>query len=170
MVHNGGVSKRIHGAATPAIAVLDQHGISYRTHEYDHDPDSELGFGREGAAKLGVDTHRVFKTLMVKVDGTLRTVVVPASGLADLKAVAAATGGKRAEMAAPAEAERATGYIVGGISPLGQKRPHPTVIDQSALTQETILVSGGRRGLSLELAAADLAEVTGASFAAIGRP
>ncbi|MDR2975190.1 MAG: Cys-tRNA(Pro) deacylase [Propionibacteriaceae bacterium] len=163
------MSKKTRASATPAIAVLDEQGVSYRLYEYEHDPDSELGFGLEGAAKLGISPVRVFKTLMVKVDGFLVTAVVPASGMLDLKALAAAVHGKRAELALPAEAERVTGYIVGGISPLGQKRSHPTVIDQSAMDHDTILVSGGRRGMSLEVTAADLARATGASFAAIGR-
>ena len=169
MVQNRGMSKKNHGPATPAIAALDDHGVSYRLHEYQHDPNSELGFGLEGASKLGISADRVFKTLMVEVDGSLCTAVVPASGMLDLKAMAGALHGKKAELAPPAQAERATGYVVGGISPLGQKRSHPTVIDDSALEYTTILVSGGRRGLSVELAADDLAAVTGASFSAVGR-
>ncbi|MDR0285663.1 MAG: Cys-tRNA(Pro) deacylase [Propionibacteriaceae bacterium] len=156
--------------ATPALQALDEAKVAYVRHEYEHDDRSELGFGREGAAKLGLDASRVFKTLMAEVDGHLACAVVPASGSLNLKALAAALGGKRAEMARPHDAERATGYVVGGISPLGQRRAHPTVIDDSALAFATILVSGGRRGLSVELDPRELAPVVGAAFAPIGRP
>ena len=111
----------------------------------------------------------MFKTLLVSVDGRLVVGVVPVSGQLDLKAVAAAVGGKKATMADPADAERATGYVVGGISPIGQKRPHPTVLDESALGFDTVYVSGGRRGLDLGLAPADLVRVTRATVAAIRR-
>ncbi|MDR2896954.1 MAG: Cys-tRNA(Pro) deacylase [Propionibacteriaceae bacterium] len=151
------MSKKPKAPATPALAILDAAGVSYRTHSYEHDAAASIGFGLETAAVLGVDPARVFKTLMTRVDGQLVTAVVPASGLLNLKSLAAAVGGKKAEMAAPAQAERATGYVVGGISPLGQKRRHRLVIDTSARHHQTILVSGGRRGLSLELNADDLA-------------
>ena len=112
----------------------------------------------------------MFKTLLASVDGRLVVGIVPVSGQLDLKAVAAAVGGKKATMADPAAAERATGYVVGGISPVGQKRAHPTVLDDSAMALETVYVSGGRRGLDLGLSPADLVRVTGATVAPIGRP
>jgi len=156
-------------SGTPALRVLEAAGVTFRLHEYEHDPRFEHGFGLESAARLGVAPERVFKTLLADVDGHLVCAVVPASGMLDLKALEGAAGGKRAVMAEPAQAERATGYVVGGISPLGQKQAHRTVIDASAQQFPTILVSGGRRGLSAEVAPADLARLTGAVFAAIGR-
>jgi len=155
-----------HGA-TPAIVELERRHIAYRLHEYDHDPDSKLGFGLEGAAKLGIPAERIFKTLLAEADDHLVVGVVPVSGHLDLKALGRAIGAKRATMADPATAQKATGYVVGGISPIGQKRRLPTVIDQSAANQATILVSGGRRGLDIELAPADLVAVTGALLGAI---
>jgi len=155
--------------ATPAIQILNSTGTAYQLYEYEHDPRSEMGFGQESAAKLGIDPARIFKTLLAQVDDTLVCAVVPVSGMLDLKALAQAVHGKKAHMAAPADAERATGYVVGGISPLGQKRPHPTVIDASAQTHDQILVSGGRRGLSIELSPDDLKALTKATFAPIGR-
>jgi Cys-tRNA(Pro)/Cys-tRNA(Cys) deacylase len=116
-----------------------------------------------------VDAERVFKTLMVEVDGGLACAVVPASGMLDLKALARVLGGKKAELADPPQAERATGYVVGGISPLGQKRHHRTVIDETAQLFDTVFVSGGRRGLSVELEPEALARLLDADFAAIGR-
>jgi len=156
-------------AGTPALVALDAAGVAYNIHEYEHDPRSDVGFGLESAAKLGVNATRVFKTLMAEVDGCLVCAVVPASGQLDLKALAAALRAKRAEMAEPVVAERATGYVVGGISPLGHKTPHPTVIDDSAIQFTTIIVSGGRRGLSIELAPSDLARLTHGVVAPIGR-
>ena len=137
-------------------------------HTYYHDP-ATTGFGLEAAEALGLDPARVFKTLFVSVDGSLVVAVVPVSGQLDLKAVAAAVGGKRASMADPADAERASGYVVGGISPIGQKRPHPTVLDASARGFTTVYVSGGRRGMDLEIAPADLVRATDATTAQIGR-
>jgi len=157
-------------SGTPALLAIEASGVNYRLHEYEHDPRTDLGFGLEGAAKLGIEPERIFKTLMAIVDGRLACGIVPASGKLSLKALAAACGGKKAEMAQPAQAERATGYVVGGISPLGQKTSHPTVIDSSAQNFETILVSGGRRGLSIEMRPADLQTLTHAVFAPIGRP
>lgn len=152
---------------TPAIAALTAAGVSFVAHPYSHDP-AAASYGLEAAEVLGVDPARVFKTLMVDVDGRLAVGVVPVSGNLDLKAVAAALGGKKAAMADPAAAERRTGYVLGGISPLGQRQPSPTVIDESALDLETMLVSGGRRGLDLELSPADLIRLTGARTARIG--
>jgi Cys-tRNA(Pro)/Cys-tRNA(Cys) deacylase len=137
-------------------------------HPYDHDPRAE-SYGLEAAALLGVDPARVFKTLLADADGRLVVGIVPVAGRLDLKALARAVGARRATLADPAVAERATGYVVGGISPLGQKRPHPTVLDSSALDHETVLVSGGRRGLDVELAPADLMTLTSATTAPIAQ-
>lgn len=153
---------------TPATVALTKAGIEFTLRPYEHDPRTE-SFGLEAAAALGVDPERVFKTLLANVDGTLTVAIVPVSGQLDLKALARASGGRRAEMADPAAAERVTGYVVGGISPVGQKRSHPTVLDSSALVHPTILVSGGRRGLDLELAPADLVAITGAILDQVGR-
>ena len=142
-------------SGTPATAALAAAGIPFTEHAYTHDP-GVAAFGLEAAAALGlsnaVEPDRVFKTLLADVDGRLVVGVVPVSGKLDLKALAAAVGGKRAAMADPAVAERRTGYVVGGISPIGQKTAHPTVIDETVELWDTIFVSGGRRGLDLELA------------------
>ncbi|GAB13844.1 Cys-tRNA(Pro) deacylase [Arthrobacter globiformis] len=152
---------------TPATAVLAAAGVSFNLHPYSHDP-AAASYGMEAAEVLGIDPARVFKTLMVEVDGKLAVGVVPVSGNLDLKAIAAALGSKKAAMADPAAAERRTGYVLGGISPLGQRQPSPTVVDESALTLDTILVSGGRRGLDVELDPRDLVRLTKAVTAAIG--
>lgn len=151
---------------TPATAALAAAGVSFTLHPYNHDP-SAASYGLEAAEVLGIDPARVFKTLMVEIDGRLAVGVVPVSGSLDLKAIAAALGSKKAAMANPAAAERRTGYVLGGISPLGQRLPSPTVIDDSALGQDTILVSGGRRGLDIELAPGDLVLLTKAITAPI---
>lgn len=151
---------------TPATSLLTKSGIKHHLHEYVHDP-RQTSFGLEAATALGVDPTRVFKTLCVMVDGSMCVGVVPVSGQLDLKAMASALGKKKSVMADPAIASRTTGYVVGGISPLGQRKLLPTVIDESALNFETILVSGGRRGLDIELAPRDLANLINASFAAI---
>lgn len=153
---------------TPASLALARAGIAFTLHPYDHDPRA-TSYGAEAAEVLGLDPRRVLKTLMVSVDGRLVVAVVPVSGRLDLKALARAAGGSKAVMAEVAAAERATGYVAGGISPLGQKRPHPTVIDESALDHPTVYVSAGRRGLDLELAPADLVATTKAITAPIGR-
>ena len=155
-------------AGTPATLALTRAGVPFTTHAYDHDP-AAASYGLEAAELLGLDPDQVFKTLFVEVDGRLVVGIVPVSRQLDLKAVAAAVGGKKATMADPAAAERATGYVVGGISPLGQKRAHPTVLDESALTYETVYVSGGRRGLDLGLSPKDLVRLTSATTAAIAR-
>lgn len=159
-------------ASTPAIAQLAKLGVEFTVREYAHDA-AETEFGREAAAALGVSADRVFKTLLAEVDGApgggLTVGIVPVSGKLDLKSLAAAVGGKRAQMADPALAERKTGYVVGGISPLGQRTILPTVLDLSALDHDTILVSGGRRGFDIELTARDLVRATGASLAVIAR-
>jgi Cys-tRNA(Pro)/Cys-tRNA(Cys) deacylase len=162
------MSRKVAAGGTPATVALTRAGISFTVHAYDHDP-SAPSYGLEAADALNLDPARVFKTLMAAVDGRLVVGIVPVSGQLDLKAVAAAVGGKRATMAEPAAAERATGYVVGGISPIGQKRSHPTVLDESATGFETVYVSGGRRGLDIGLAPADLARVTNATVAPIGR-
>ena len=157
---------------TPATEVLAAAGVTFGVHEYAHDP-AERHFGDETIAVLGLDPARVFKTLVVDVNPggrpSLAVGVVPVAGTLDLKAIAAALGAKKAEMADPKAAERSSGYVVGGISPVGQRTKLPTVIDSSALEFPTIFCSAGKRGLQLELAASDLAAVTGATFASIGR-
>jgi Cys-tRNA(Pro)/Cys-tRNA(Cys) deacylase len=149
------------GKGTPAIVAAERAGIVFVVHEYAHDPKA-ASYGLEAAEKLGVDAERVFKTLVADVDGTLTVAVVPVAAQLDLKAL-----GKRASMADAKLAERTTGYVAGGISPLGQRRELPTVVDESALAFETIHVSAGRRGLELELAPADLLRLTGGRAAAI---
>lgn len=155
-------------AGTPATVALARAGVRFTTHTYDHDP-AAASFGLEAADALGLDPDRVLKTLLADVDGRLVVGIVPVSGQLDLKSLAAATGGKRATMAEPARAERATGYVVGGISPVGQKRAHPTVLEESTLTFDTVYVSGGRRGLDIGLAPADLLRLTAATAAPITR-
>lgn len=155
-------------AGTPATVALARAGVAFTVHAYEHDPRA-AAYGLEAAEKLGLDPERVFKTLLAAVDGSLAVAIVPVAMLLDLKALANAVGGKRAELADPAVAERKTGYVVGGISPIGQKTPLPTVLDESAILCETIFVSGGRRGLDLELAPDDLLAVTGGRYAPIAR-
>lgn len=154
------------GAPTPAIAALLRARAPHTLHPYQHNPRS-TAFGDEAVAALGLDPHRVFKTLVASVDGNLAVAVVPVAGQLDLKAFAAALGGKRGAMAAVADAERSSGYVAGGISPLGQRKALPTVIDASAEHFTTIFVSAGRRGLQVELAAADLIRLTRARTGAI---
>ncbi|WP_282946274.1 Cys-tRNA(Pro) deacylase [Cellulomonas endometrii] len=156
-------------SGTPALAALAAAGVPHTAHPYEHDPRSTVGYGLEAAEVLGVEPERVFKTLMASVDGELTVAVVPVTGKLDLKALAQAAGGKKAVMADPAAAERATGYVVGGISPLGQRTPHPTVVDETVLLFDTVLVSGGRRGLDVELAPDDLVRLTSATVAAVAR-
>lgn len=153
---------------TPATVALTKAGVEHTVHTYEHDP-SAASYGLEAAEAMGLDPARVFKTLLASVDGKLVVGIVPVSGQLDLKAVAAAAGGKKAVMADPADAERATGYVVGGISPLGQKRAHPTVVDASALDHPTVFVSGGRRGMEIYLSPADLVAQTRATVASIRR-
>ncbi|WP_224769426.1 Cys-tRNA(Pro) deacylase [Nocardioides ochotonae] len=154
--------------ATPATTALTRAGVSFTLHPYEHDPRAE-SYGLEAADALGLDPAQVFKTLMADVDGQLAVAVVPVSGQLDLKALARALGGSRATMADKAAAERATGYVVGGISPIGQRRRHRTVVDESALAHPVVYVSAGRRGLDLGLSPADLVAVTDAVTAPIGR-
>jgi Cys-tRNA(Pro)/Cys-tRNA(Cys) deacylase len=156
------------GRGTPATALLAKLGVGHSLHVYDHDP-GHGGYGQEASDALGVAPERVFKTLVAEVDGALTVGVVPVAGHLDLKALAAAAGGRKAVMADVAAAERATGYVAGGISPLGQRKRLPVVVDSSALGFATILCSGGRRGLEIELAPADLVRATSALVAAIAR-
>jgi len=156
------------GGGTPATVALTRAGIGFTLHPYDHDPRA-TSYGEEAATALGLDPARVFKTLMAAVDGHLVVAIVPVSGQLDLKALARAVGGSKAVMAEVTAAERATGYVAGGISPVGQKRLHPTVLDESALTHLTVYVSAGRRGLDLEIAPADLVAITEAITAQVGR-
>ncbi|AGN80282.1 Cys-tRNA(Pro) deacylase [Pseudomonas monteilii] len=154
---------------TPALDLLKKHRAEHRVHSYEHDPKS-ASYGLEAAEKLGLDPQQVFKTLLASSEkGELLVAVVPVVGTLDLKALAHAAGVKKCEMADPAAAQRATGYLVGGISPLGQKKRLRTFIDDSAQNFATIHVSAGRRGLEVELAAAVLAEHTQGKFAGIGR-
>jgi Cys-tRNA(Pro)/Cys-tRNA(Cys) deacylase len=154
------------GQGTPATALLARRKVPFTVHPYDHDPRAG-SYGAEAAAALGVPPAQVFKTLVVSVDGRLAVGVVPVSGSLDLKAVAAALGGKKAAMAEPAVAERATGYVTGGISPLGHRSRLPVVLDASAQDWETVYVSAGRRGLQVSLAPADLVRVADATVAPI---
>ena len=157
-------------AATPAVRTLDQARVGYSLHEYDPAEGAEgNGYGEVAVAALGADPAQVFKTLVAQVDGRLTVAVVPVSGQLDLKALAAAAGGRKAAMADPAAAERSSGYVRGGISPLGQRKALPTVVDESALGFATVMVSAGRRGLQVELAPADLVRLTRATTAAIAR-
>ncbi len=160
--------KRRAAGGTPATVALDSAGIAYTLRVYEHRP-SAAAYGLEAAEALGVDPARVFKTLLVESEAGLAVGIVPADRQLDLKAIAAVLGSKRAGMADPRLAQRATGYVVGGISPIGQRTPLPTVLDGSAAAFETILVSGGKRGLDLELSPADLVAVTGAVVSDIAR-
>ena len=151
---------------TPATALLTRAKIAFTTHTYEVDPRA-ASYGEAAASALGVEPDRLFKTLVTTVDGQLTVGVVPVSASLDLKALAAAVGGKRAAMAEPAAAERATGYVTGGISPVAQRSRLPIVVDESASALATMYVSGGRRGLQIELAPADLVQITGAHLAPI---
>lgn len=162
------MSRRHSSGGTPATVALTRAGIAFTVRAYDHDPAAD-SYGLEAATALGVEPDRVLKTLLVSVEERLVVGIVPVSGQLDLKAVAAAVGGKRAEMADPRVAERSTGYVVGGISPLGQRKQLPTVLDESALGFDTVLVSGGKRGLDLELSPHDLVRMTAATVAPIRR-
>jgi Cys-tRNA(Pro)/Cys-tRNA(Cys) deacylase len=157
---------------TRATQELTRLGIAHSVHPFDHqDLDAPRGrpYGAAAAAALGVPPGQVFKTLIASVDGSLTVAVVPVAGQLNLKALAQAVGGKRAEMAEPAAAERATGYVTGGISPIGQRKRLPVVIDVAALDWQAIYCSAGQRGLQLRLAPADLVRLTSAVVAAIAR-
>ncbi|MFI6118523.1 Cys-tRNA(Pro) deacylase [Streptomyces sp. NPDC051064] len=161
-------SRKQQSGSTPATVALTAAGTAFTVHAYDHDPSSP-SYGEEAAEALGVSADRVFKTLVADVDGELVVAVVPVAGSLDLKALASAVGGKRAAMADPAAAERTTGYVRGGISPLGQRKRLRTVLDASAGSYPTICVSAGRRGLEVELSPSDLATLTDATLAPVGR-
>lgn len=154
---------------TPATALLTKQKVKHTLHTYEVSPDSP-NYGALVADAIGADPARVFKTLVTEVDGALTVAVVPVTGEIDLKALAAAAGGKKAAMADRDLAEKTTGYVRGGISPLGQRKRLPTVIDQSALDGDLIYVSAGKRGLQLRLAPADLVRLTSATLAPIARP
>lgn len=162
------MAKRPAGAGTPASSALAEAGIPFTLHPYEHDP-AAPSYGLEAADALGVEPDRVFKTLLADTELGIVVGVVPVTGMLDLKALASAVGAKRATMADPAVAERRTGYVVGGISPIGQKTRHVTVVDETAQLFDTVFVSGGRRGLDLEIAPADLLVATGAAYAPIAR-
>lgn len=154
------------GRGTPATALLDKQRVAHTLHSYEHDPRHE-SYGLEAAEALGLAPQRVFKTLVAEVDGKLAVGVVPVTSQLDLKGLAAALKGKKAKMAVVADAERATGYVAGGISPLGQKKRLPVALDESALQFETIFCSAGRRGLEVEITPADLVRLTNALVARI---
>jgi len=153
---------------TPATVALTAAGINFVAHSYEHDP-ANRHFGTEAASALGLEPERVFKTLVADVDGRLVVAIVPVTGSLDLGALAASLGGKRASMADPALAQRKTGYVVGGISPIGQKTALTTVLDETAELFDTVFVSGGKRGFDIELAPADLVAATSARLASIAR-
>ena len=155
-------------AGTPATVALTAAGVSFTQHCYEHDA-AAGSFGLEAADLLGLPPEQVFKTLLVDSGAGLAVAVVPVSGRLDLKAMAAALGVKRVTMADPTAAQRSSGYVVGGISPVGQKRALPTVVDESAELFDVVYVSGGRRGLDLGLSPRDLVQVTDAVVADIGR-
>ncbi|WP_243697066.1 Cys-tRNA(Pro) deacylase [Labedella endophytica] len=155
--------------ATPATRILDAAGVRWVGRAYAHDP-SVTAFGLEAAAALGVPAERVFKTLMADADGEIVVAIVPVAGRLDLGALAALFGAKRAVLAERVVAERRTGYVSGGISPLGQRNAHRTAIDATAMSLDTVFVSGGRRGFDVELSPADLVSITRATIGAIGAP
>ncbi|GAA1962611.1 Cys-tRNA(Pro) deacylase [Amycolatopsis minnesotensis] len=156
------------GKGTPATAQLTRQKVPHTLHAYDHDPRTE-SFGSEAVDALGLDPARVFKTLVAEVDGALTVGVVPVTGQLDLKALAAAVGKKKAKMADAAAAQRATGYVLGGISPLGHRSKLPVVIDSSAEQFDTVYCSAGRRGLEVELAPADLIKLTNGTVSPLAR-
>jgi Cys-tRNA(Pro)/Cys-tRNA(Cys) deacylase len=163
------VTKTARGGGTPATVALTEAGVAFTLHAYEHTAGTP-SYGGEAADALGLSPDEVFKTLVARVDGALVTAAVPVSGSLDLKALAAALGAKKAAMAEPADAERATGYVLGGISLLGQRARMPSVVDESVLGLDAVYVSAGRRGLQLRLAPADLLRVSVALTAPLGRP
>ena len=161
---------------TPAVKALDKSGIDYRIHRYESvsesESESERGWGKEAAAALGIDPRQVFKTLIIEAtggSGSHAVAVLPVDRMLDLRAAAHALRAKRVKLADPADAERVTGYVTGGISPFGQRKRLPMLLDDSALNFPAVHVSGGRRGLEIEIVPADFTAVTGAMLAAITR-
>lgn len=163
-----GRSDRRATPGTPATTALTKAGVAFTAHEYEHDPRAS-SFGLEAAERLGLDPATVFKTLLADVDDRTVVALVPVAGSLDLKALANVAGGRRAALADAAKAQRVTGYVLGGISPVGQRRALPTYLDDSAVERPMIYVSGGRRGLDIGVAPADLIRVTGAVIAPLGR-
>lgn len=161
-------SKKQQSGGTPATVALTAAGVHFTVHSYEHDP-AHPSYGEEAAEAMGVSPDRVFKTLVADIDGVLVVAVVPVAGSLDLKALASAVDGKRAAMADPTLAERTTGYVRGGISPLGQRKKLRTVLDASAQDHDTVCVSAGRRGLEVELSPQDLQKLTEAVAAPIAR-
>ena len=154
---------------TPAVRLLDSRKISYRLHRYQHDAKAK-SFGEEAAAKLGVSTERMFKTLVATVDGTtLVMAILPVAARLDLKKLATAADGKKADLADPKIAEKATGYVVGGISPLGGRKALPTLLDETAILHDTIFISAGQRGLQIEIAPTDLQTLTNATMTSLAK-
>lgn len=170
MAKASGAAKHRGSGSTPATIAATRAGIPFTLHGYRADLEGVGSYGERVAAAMGVAPDRLFKTLIAEVDQRLTVAVVPVSGALNLRALARATGGKRATLADHATAERTTGYVMGGISPLGQRRPLPTVVDTSVTSHETILVSAGRRGAQLELRPQDLLAVCRATTAAIADP
>jgi Cys-tRNA(Pro)/Cys-tRNA(Cys) deacylase len=153
---------------TRATDLLTNLGIGYAIHRYPHDP-RHPSYGQEASQALGVAAERVFKTLIADVDGQLTVAVVPVAGSLDLKALAAAVGGKKAALADPVRAEKSSGYVTGGIAPLGLRKRLPVVVDESALSYPTVFCSAGQRGMEIELVPADLIAAAGAQTAPIAR-
>ena len=162
------MAKKSSPGGTPATVALTRAGVAFTTHSYAHDP-AAPSYGLEAAEVLGLPAEQVFKTLLADVDGALVVAIVPVAGKLDLKSLATAVGGKKAAMADPHVAERTTGYVVGGISPLGQKKVLRTVLDETAMAFDTVYVSGGRRGFDLGLAPTDLVTQTSATTAPLAR-
>lgn len=161
--------KAVAGPSTPATVALTAANVAFTPHSYAHNP-AATSYGMEAATVLGIAPERVFKTLMAEVGGALAVAIVPVNGTLDLKSLAHTLGHKKAAMANPALAQRRTGYVLGGISPLGQRQLSPTVLDASALLHESIFVSGGRRGFDVEISPTDLIALTHAMTATIGIP
>jgi len=165
------MARKDKAGGTPATVALARAGVAFDLHPYEHGTETgRHAYGMEAVAALGLDPAQVFKTLVARVDGRLVVAVVPVTGSLDLKALAAAAGGKRAEMADAADAERATGFVVGGISPVGHRNRLDVVLDVTATGLDRVYVSAGRRGLQMSLAPGDLVAVTGARVAPVGRP